>query len=626
MEPMTMAGKSLKPLAALGFSRGAVPLLQQLQEAWSGALIRWPHAEESPDTWLRRCWPEVSGIVAIGACGLVLRLVAPLLGDKSTDPAVVVLDPEGRWVVPLLGSHGAGGDALANELAALLGGTVVFTGQSSSQGLLALDAFGTAWGWRRGNGDWSALMVAAARHGAHRPLAVRQECGDQRWQQLEAARGVAPETFSPASDPPRSPAAVTITVRRGKGCRWHPPLLWLGMGCERHTSLSLLENLVDTTLASEGFAPEGVAGLASCTRKGDEEALLALAARRGWPLRLYTPDQLSAVAVPHPSEVVAREMGTASVAEAGALLAAAEAAAPLGKSSSPLAPSRLLVPKRIVRAGPEERGAATLAIALADGQWAPQRGALHLVGSGPGALSLLTGEARRVLAQCAAWVGYGPYLDLLDPLRRPDQLRVEGRLTEEVGRCKEALALARQGLSVALISSGDSGIYGMAGLALELWWALPALDRPPFEVHPGVSALQMAAARVGAPLMHDFCTISLSDRLTPWPLIERRLRAAAEGDFVVALYNPRSQDRNWQLERARELLLAHRAPTTPVVLARQLSRAGECCAIHTLESFPCEAVDMLTLVLVGNPQTREQDGRLLTPRGYLSAADSCESG
>ena len=617
MEPMTQAGTPQKPLAAIGFSSGAVPLLQQLQQAWDGVIIRWPHAEESPEGWLRACWPEVSGIVAIGACGLVVRLVAPLLGEKSTDPAVVVLDPEGRWVVPLLGSHGAGGDALAHELAGLLGPAVVFTGQSSSQGRLALDAFGTAWGWRRGEGDWSALMVAAARRGAGGALALVQEGGEDRWQGLEAAQGLAPET---------SAQAMTITVHQGEGCRWHPPLLWLGVGCERHTSLSLLEELVDSTLAAEGLAPQGVAGLASCTRKGDEDALLALAARRDWPLRLYTAEQLSDVAVPHPSEVVAREMGTASVAEASALLAAAQAGPPADKEGVPLPMDRLLVPKRIARARSDQRGAATLAIALADRQWAPQRGSLHLVGSGPGALSLLTADARRALAQCSAWVGYGPYLDLLDPLRRPDQLRVEGRLTEEIGRCEEALALAREGLSVALISSGDSGIYGMAGLALELWWALPVLDRPAFEVHPGVSALQMAAARVGAPLMHDFCTISLSDRLTPWPLIERRLQAAAEGDFVVALYNPRSQDRHWQLERARELLLAHRPPTTPVVLARQLSRPGEKCAIHTLASFPCEAVDMVTLVLVGNGQTREQEGWLLTPRGYLSAGGSGQSG
>ncbi|MFM7465001.1 MAG: precorrin-3B C(17)-methyltransferase [Cyanobium sp.] len=601
---MTQAGTAQKPLAAIGFSPGAVPLLLQLQQAWDGVLIRWPHAEESPEAWLREVWPTVSGIVAIGACGLVLRLVAPLLGEKKSDPAVVVLDPQSRWVVPLLGSHGAGGDALAHALAELLDATVVSTGHSSSQGRLALDAFGTAWGWRRGEGDWSALMVAAAGQEAEGSLSVAQDGGERRWQGLEAARGMASQT---------NPAAMTISVHQGEGCRWHPPLLWLGMGCERHTSLSLLEELVDTTLAAEGLAPQGVAGLASCIRKGDEEALLALAARRGWPLRLYTAEQLSAVAVPHPSEVVAREMGTASVAEASALLAAGQAGTPV---------DRLLVPKRIARSRSDQRGAATLAMALAERQWAPQRGSLHLVGSGPGALSLLTAEARRALAACSAWVGYGPYLDLLDPLRRPDQLRVEGRLTEEVGRCEEALALAREGLSVALISSGDSGIYGMAGLALELWWALPELDRPAFEVHPGVSALQMAAARVGAPLMHDFCTISLSDRLTPWPLIERRLRAAAEGDFVVALYNPRSQDRHWQLERARELLLTHRPPSTPVVLARKLSRPGESCAIHTLGSFPCEAVDMVTLVLVGNGQTREQEGWVLTPRGYLSAAGS----
>jgi cobalt-precorrin 5A hydrolase/precorrin-3B C17-methyltransferase len=612
MEPMTQTANPPKPLAAIGFSPGAEPLLQQLQQAWDGVIIRWPHGEENPEAWLRSCWPEVSAIVAIGACGLVLRLVAPLLGDKNKDPAVVVLDSEGRWVVPLLGSHGAGGEALAHALAGLLGATVVSTGHSSSHGRLALDAFGSAWGWRRGAGDWSALMVAAARCGSEGGLAVAQEGGEQRWQGLDAAPPLAPQASTPA---------MAITVQQGEGCRWHPPLLWLGVGCERHTSLSLLEELVDVTLADGGLASQAVAGLASCSRKGDEDALLALAARRGWPLRLYPAEQLSVVEVPHPSEVVAKEMGTASVAEASALLAASQARPPGHQEGVPLPMDRLLVSKRIARARADQRGAATLAIALADQQWAPQRGSLHLVGSGPGALSQLTAEARRALAQCSAWVGYGPYLDLLEPLRRPDQLRVVGRLTEEVGRCREALALAREGLAVALISSGDSGIYGMAGLALELWWALPVLDRPALEVHPGVSAVQMAAARIGAPLMHDFCTISLSDRLTPWPLIERRLQAAAEGDFVVALYNPRSKDRNWHLERARELLLAHRPPTTPVVLARQLSRPGEQCAIHTLATFPCEAVDMVTLVLVGNGQTREQDGWVLTPRGYLSAAD-----
>ncbi|MFN6340091.1 MAG: precorrin-3B C(17)-methyltransferase [Cyanobacteriota bacterium] len=612
-----------RPLAAIGFGAPAVPLLQRLEQAFDGLRVRWPHGEESSEAWMARCWPEVSAIVAVGACGLVTRLVAPLLTNKHSDPAVVVVDPRGRWVVPLLGGHGAGGEALASALAALLGGTVVSTGQSASEGRLALDAFGTAWGWRQGEGDWSALMVSAAREAGAWP--VWQDAGQTRWLQLEAARDLIPSPW-PSQDGPPAPGALGITPRAGEGCRWHPPCLWLGMGCERHTSLQVLEGLVDATLASEGLAPEAVAGLASCTRKGDEAALLALAERRGWPLRLHSAEALAAVAVPNPSAAVEREMGTPSVAEAAALLAAAHAEAEPGQDP-PLPPlDRLVVPKRIRRAEGEGRGAATLAIARSERQWAPRRGGLHLVGGGPGALHLLTPDARKALAQCVVWVGYGPYLDLLDPLRRPDQLRLEGRLTEERGRCMEALDLARQGLAVALVSSGDSGIYGMAGLALELWLALPELDRPPFEVHPGVSALQMAAARVGAPLMHDFCTISLSDRLTPWPLIERRLAAAAEGDFVVALYNPRSRDRHWQLERARQLLLAHRPTTTPVVLARQLSREGERHLISTLATFPAEAVDMLTLVLVGNSQTLERDGRLLTPRGYPPVAGDSKSG
>jgi cobalt-precorrin 5A hydrolase/precorrin-3B C17-methyltransferase len=617
---MTQAPLNDRPLAAIGFSAAALPLLHQLEQAWEGLLIRWPHDAEAPEAWLAEQWPRVSGLVAIGACGLVTRLVAPLLTDKRTDPAVVVIDPLARWVVPLVGGHQAGGETLAHELAALLGGTAVCTGPSASQGRLALDAFGTDWGWRRGAGDWSALMRAAARHGEAEPWPVVQACGQTGWQRLEAARWLAPEPAAAA--PPASPGPLEISARQGERCRWHPPCLWLGMGCERDTSLSLLERLVDATLAAEGLAPEAVAGLVSCTRKGDEAALLALAGRRGWPLRLYSADQLAPVEVPHPSAVVEREMGTASVAEAGALLAAAAAEAEPGEEPAVLPPNRLLVGKRIERASAGEQGAATLAIALAARQWAPQRGALHLVGSGPGALDLLTPEARRVLSRCSAWVGYGLYLDLLEPLRRPDQLRLAGRLTEERARCVEAVALAREGLSVALISSGDSGIYGMAGLALDVWWELPELDRPAFAVHPGISALQLAAARVGAPLMHDFCTISLSDRLTPWPLIERRLAAAAAADFVVALYNPRSKGRDWQLERARDLLLADRPPTTPVLLARQLGRAEEACSVHTLATFPSEAVDMFTLVLIGNSQTRARDGLLLTPRGYPPGAES----
>ncbi len=581
----------------LGFSASAEGVLEQLLQAGVVQAVVGSGAAPSAADTLAQQWSSSAGFVVVGAAGLVTRLIAPLLTDKEHDPAVVVVDPQGRFAVPLLGGHRAGAETLGQQVAALLGGTAVITGASGGSGRLALDAFGAAWGWSRGPGDWTALMQRAA---SGTPITVTQEHGNRQWQELPAAHAIALQASSdPAAD-------LVVSCRQGPGCRWHPPSLWLGVGCERGTSLQLLERLIDDSLAEEHLAAESVAGLASASRKADEPALLELAEQRGWPVRFFEPETLAAVTVPNPSAAVAAEMGTPSVAEASALLAA-------GPDAS------LMLPKRIAHRREGELGAATLAIAAAASQWAPPQGHLHLVGSGPGRLNLLTPEAREALASSTVWVGYGLYLDLLEPLRRPDQLRLDGRLTEERARCAQALELASQGFPVALVSSGDSGIYAMAGLALELWLQQPADGRPAFSVHPGISALQLAAARAGAPLMHDFCTISLSDRLTPWAVIERRLEAAAAGDFVVALYNPRSLGRDWQLGRARELLLTGRPGSTPVAICRQLGRREEQVSLHTLEALPIEQVDMLTLVLVGNSSSYVRDGRMVTPRGYPGA-------
>ena len=585
----------------LSFSPAGNGLLELLHQA---GLIH--HTVESGSTpaaseLLQSQWGGAQGFVVVGACGLVTRLIAPLLQGKNQDPAVVVVDPQGAFAIPLLGGHAAGAEALSQRVAALLGGQAVLTGSSGSQGKLALDTFGNSWGWRRSaTGDWNGLMQKAAA-GERARLRVKQTNGTELWRGLAAAAasGLVAGNGDQSND-------LTIGSGRGEGCRWHPPSLWLGLGCERGTSQELIARLVDQELDRLGLAPEAIAGMASIDRKSDEQAFLALTQERGWAQQWMPASTLNAIAVPNPSDAVAAEMGTASVAEAAALVAGGPGA-------------RLLLNKTIARAQGGEQGAATLAIATCAEQWAPQAGQLHLVGSGPGRLDLLTPDARRALAEATVWVGYGLYLDLLEPLRRPDQLRCDGRLTEERARCAQALGLANQGLNVALVSSGDSGIYAMAGLALELWLTQSPGQRPSFEVHPGISALQLAAARAGAPLMHDFCTISLSDLLTPWEVIEKRLEAAAAGDFVVALYNPRSKGRDWQLAKAQELLLAGRPGTTPVALARQLGRPEEQVSLHTLGDMPIEQVDMLTLVLVGNSTSRTQDGRMVTPRGYPGA-------
>jgi precorrin-2 C20-methyltransferase/precorrin-3B C17-methyltransferase len=239
-------------------------------------------------------------------------------------------------------------------------------------------------------------------------------------------------------------------------------------------------------------------------------------------------------------------------------------------------------------------------------------GRLWVVGLGPGDARLLTPQAEGALRAAEIIVGYGAYLEALKPLGLGGELRASP-IGAEAERASLALQLAASGKRVALVSSGDAGVYGMASLVLETAEQLPGIE---VEVVPGVTAALSAAALLGAPLGHDFACISLSDLLTPWPVIERRLDAAGRGDFVVALYNPLSRRRTWQLPRARELLLQHRAAATPVGLVDRAYRPGARVWLTTLGELDGAGVGMETVLLVGNSQTRVFNGRLVTPRGY----------
>ncbi|MDP9372981.1 MAG: precorrin-3B C(17)-methyltransferase [Chloroflexota bacterium] len=245
------------------------------------------------------------------------------------------------------------------------------------------------------------------------------------------------------------------------------------------------------------------------------------------------------------------------------------------------------------------------------------RGRLYLVGAGPGDLAHLTPAARAAFAGSEVVVGYRRYLDLLGSLLDGKEA-VSSELTEEVARAGRAVEMARRGRTVALVSSGDAGVYGMAGPALELLreagWR-PG-DAPDVEVVPGITAAGSAAALLGAPLMHDWACVSLSNLLTPWPVILRRLEAVAAADFVLCLYNPRSLRRDWQLGAARDVLLRHRAPRTPVGLVTDAFRAGQRVRTTTLADLDPGEVDMLTTAIVGNSATVDCGGVLVTPRGY----------
>ncbi|ALC15418.1 adenosylcobyric acid synthase (glutamine-hydrolysing) [Desulfuromonas soudanensis] len=242
-------------------------------------------------------------------------------------------------------------------------------------------------------------------------------------------------------------------------------------------------------------------------------------------------------------------------------------------------------------------------------------GKLYVVGIGPGGAEHMTPAARAAIGAATTVVGYQTYLELLPELLEGKKL-VSSGMMKEVERCRRALEIAGSGETVALVSSGDAGIYGMAGLVLELAENWPG-KKPEIEIVPGVSAVQAAAALLGAPLMHDFAVISLSDLLTPWETIRRRLEAAAGADFVVALYNPRSRGRVTQIVEAREILLRHRSPQTPVGLVRNACRAGETVTVSDLSSFLEHDIDMFTVVIIGNGATRvDGAGRMVTPRGY----------
>ena len=527
--------------------------------------------------------------------------MAPLLDDKQAEPPFIADSEDGGAVVPLLGGH-RGANALAETLAEMLGIAAAVTTAGDRRFGLALDA--PPKGMVLKNPQNYKEFMADLLSGSE----VRMD-GDAGWLRDSAL---------PFSETGALTIRVTHEVCEGSACElvYHPARLAVGVGCERGCAPEELATLVRATLAENGLAEGAVATLVSLDLKADEPAVHAAAEALGVPARFFDVAALAAEEprLATPSDLVRREVGVAGVAESAALAAAG----PHGE---------LVVPKAKSRR-------ATCAVALAPGPIDPAtvgrpRGRLAVVGLGPGDADWRTPEVEREVRRATDLVGYRLYLDLLGPL-------ADGRtahayeLGEEEARVRHALDLAAEGRRVALVCSGDPGIYAMASLLFELLEREQRADwnRIEIAVAPGLSALQAAAARIGAPLGHDFCAISLSDLMTPWPVIERRLEAAGAGDFVVALYNPVSGRRRHQLTRAAEILGEHRPADTPVVLARNLGRPGEAVTVIDLAALTPDSVDMLTIILIGSSETRRvttgQGLWVYTPRGYGARADKAQ--
>ncbi|MCX2724224.1 precorrin-3B C(17)-methyltransferase [Roseibium salinum] len=547
-------------------------------------------------------------IVGFCASGILIRALAPVLTDKRNEPPVIAVSEDGSSIVPLLGGH-RGANELARLLAKALNGHAAITTAGDTKLGVALDV--PPKGWRLANPQDAKPVMAELLSGA----SVRIE-GMADW--LKEAR---------LFQEPDAALSLVATEHPAEGgptrLVYHPLKYAVGVGCARGCAPQELIDLVESNLEAAKIARGAVACVTTIDLKADEAAVNALAAYLGVPLRVYSAEELQRETprLKNPSNVVFAEVGCHGVCEGAALAASG----PFGT---------LKIEK-------QKTDNATCAIARSpkfiDAQAIGRaRGHLSVIGIGPGKDDWRTPEATRLLAEATDVVGYSLYLDIVAS-------HITGKthhnfpLGAEEDRVRFALEEAGKGKNVALISSGDSGIYAMGALVYELLHreeayggVSDAAKRVSVTNAPGISALQACSARIGAPLGHDFCTISLSDLLTPWEAIEKRLKAAAEGDFVVAFYNPVSKRRRTQLAEAREILLKHRSAATPVILGINLGRPEETLRVTTLGALSVDDVDMLTTVLVGSSTTRtvmRGDGKpfVYTPRGYAKRIDAPRS-
>ncbi len=520
---------------------------------------------------LRELFATETPIIAICAAGIIIRTLAPLLSDKRAEPPVLAVAEDGSAVVPLLGGlHGV--NDLAREIAAALGVQPAITTTGDIRFRTAL--LSPPQGYYLANPEDAKTFISNLLAGAK----VQLE-GAANWL-LESNLPIAPE------------AQLTIRVTETAivptpDCLvYHPQIAAFAL-----TNLSYIEpevaiSYVQQILENADLAAASVAGLFALKYDMGNPILAAISQYLKVPVRFLNLPEL----VEFDTVKLIQYNSSFDVTAAQISLTAA------GANSQLIAYDRT--------------NAFSCAIALATEPIDPSaigvsRGKLAIVGTGPGGAPWMSPEVKEILREATDWVGYKFYLDLAGTLRE-GQNRHDSDNREEIDRARFALDLAASGKSVAVVSSGDPGIFAMAAAVFE---AIDFDSKPEWEgidirVAPGISAMQAAAAAIGAPLGHDFCAISLSDILKPWEVIEQRISAAAKADLVMAFYNPISKQRVWQLPRAIELLLQTRDAKTPVVLGRNLGRPGQSVRVCTLGEFQPEDADMRTLVIVGSSQTR----------------------
>ncbi|MFL6670166.1 MAG: precorrin-3B C(17)-methyltransferase [Burkholderia ambifaria] len=569
------------PPAIVILGAGALDTARRIQARYPGSRVHGLTSRVEADVpfdelgaHLRELYARGLPIVALCAAGIVIRCVAPALADKGVEPPVLAVAEDGSAVVPLLGGL-TGVNVIAREIAECLGVAPAITTSGELRfGACVLnppDGYALA-DLQQGKRFVSDLLAGAATR-------------------IDGAAPWLDDVALPRDD--AAAHAIRVTPDAWRGARdelvIHPRSVVVGIdarGVQADASPSLAER-IEALLDAHGLARLALAALvAPATLLGDAR-VEAAAHTLGVPLRFGDIE--------------------------GEADRDTDAAALLG---------RTLRVAHTLRAASDGLACAVAAQPVDPATLGRARGRLTVLGLGPGDAAWLTPAARDALAQATDILGYTTYVTMAGPFRA-DQ-RVHGTDNrEEMQRARHAFELAAEGRRVAVVSSGDPGVFAMAAAVLESLdeardprWAAVEL-----RIEPGVSASLATAAQAGAPLGHDFCAISLSDNLKPWDVIETRLRHAAQADFVMAFYNPISRARPWQLDRALDVVRAHRAADTVVVLGRDIGRPGATLATTTLGALRSDQVDMRTMVIVGSSTTRRfaiADGRewVYTPRWY----------
>ena len=553
------------------------------------------------DSRLAANWAQFDAHIFIGATGIPFRKAAPLLRDKNIDPAVLACPESGSHVIALTSGHFGGTNRLARRIARITGGQAVIGSPADVNSLPAFDEAAAQEHARILNPEAVRALNAALLDGS--PIAF---CG---------TRAVFERHFASTGQVAffENPQDVTC----GHAVLWDSEntlpeeVLYLdvssrafvlGVGCRRGVKPQELRLVAERYLSEFGLNAENIAGIATCTVKEDEPAILGLGEAWQVPVAFHSAEELDAVPVSAPSEKVREKVGTASVCEAACLLSA-------GYGS---------IPQPALYAPKSAFGDVTLALARLPHLPVPKSGQGEIVvaGLGSGAPGHITPDVDTAIRRCDTVAGYSHYVDFIRD-RIAGKPGIQNGMKGEVERCLSALEAALAGQNVCMVCSGDPGILAMAGLLYELRTREPRFRDIPIRVLPGITAATIAASSLGAPLQNGFSLVSLSDLLVSADEVRRNIRSVAQSLLPVALYNPAGRKRRDLLEETLAVFREHRGEDVLCAYVKNAGREQETKWLGKLSEFPAAEVDMSTLIIIGGPRTRLDSGVLYEPRGYV---------